>query len=318
MDYREFTCAVEKQMNLKMEGGITARLYNAVKNNGTERTGILVEAPGVNISPTIYLEEYFTCYQNGDSVEKIVEDILGFYRNVRQVKSWDYEKILTYEGVKSRIVFKLINTIQNQRFLEKVPHMDFLDLSIVFYVLLDVTDEGTASMSVTMDHIKQWNVSKDQLWNDACENVKSLLPAEFFTMNYAIKEMLRKGMGVQENQDGSENLFLRESDTRDGMYVLSNNLRNYGASCIAYPHILDVIWGILQKDFYVLPSSVHEVIITPCQSTVHCSDLDEMIRDINRTQLEPEEILSDHAYLYERSTGVLCIGEKCVAGKEAL
>ena len=65
MDYREFTCAVEKQMNQKMTGGVKAGLYTAEKNNGTERTGILIEIPGVNISPTIYLEEYYESYLAG-------------------------------------------------------------------------------------------------------------------------------------------------------------------------------------------------------------------------------------------------------------
>ena len=59
MDYKEFTNAVQKQMNQRMEGGVQASLYTAVKNNGRERTGVLIETPGINISPTIYLEEYY-------------------------------------------------------------------------------------------------------------------------------------------------------------------------------------------------------------------------------------------------------------------
>ena len=65
MDYRTFTCAVEKQMNQKMTGGVKAGLYTTTKNNGKERTGILIESPGINISPTIYLEEYYDDYRNG-------------------------------------------------------------------------------------------------------------------------------------------------------------------------------------------------------------------------------------------------------------
>ena len=83
------------------------------------------------------------------------------------------------------------------------------------------------------------------------------------------------------------------------MYVLSNKMRNYGAACIVYPHILEMIWNILQTDYYVLPSSVHEVIITPCHKSITCEELDEMIQDINATQIDAEEVLSGHAYLYE-------------------
>ena len=72
MDYREFTGAVEEQMNRRLEGGVRASLYTAVKNNGKERTGVLIEAPGINISPTIYLEEYFEDYQKGRDLGTIV------------------------------------------------------------------------------------------------------------------------------------------------------------------------------------------------------------------------------------------------------
>ena len=101
----------------------------------------------MNISPTIYLEEYFKNFQQGVKLEAIVEEMLELYEDIRQEKSWDYEKILCYERIKDKIVFKLINTAKNRKFLDTVPHFPFLDLSAVFYVLLEVTDEGTAAMT---------------------------------------------------------------------------------------------------------------------------------------------------------------------------
>ena len=192
MDYRTFTCAVEKQMNQKMTGGVKAGLYTTTKNNGKERTGILFETPGINISPTIYLEEYYQSYRQGADLEKIVDEIMKFYEEIKQEKSWDYERILNYEGVRDRIVFKLVNTMKNRKFLDVVPHIPFLDLSAVFYVLLEATPEGTAAMTVNKTHMKQWGVETDTLWKDAARNCRRLLPAEFFTMNYALREMLRK------------------------------------------------------------------------------------------------------------------------------
>ena len=153
MDYRAFANAVEEQMNQKMTGGVRAALHTAIKNNGKERTGILIESPGINISPTIYLEEYFQSYQQGVELDMIVEDLMRFYEDIRQDKSWDYENILSYEGVKGRVVFKLINTAKNRKFLNTVPYFPFLDLSAVFYVLLEVTDDGTAAMTINLSLI---------------------------------------------------------------------------------------------------------------------------------------------------------------------
>ena len=312
MDYRAFANAVENQMNQKMTGGVRAALHTAVKNNGKERTGILIETPGVNVSPTIYLEEYFQSYQQGVKLEKIVEDMLELYEDIRQEKSWDYEKILNYEGVKDRIVFKLINTAKNRKFLNTVPHFPFLDLSAVFYVLLEATDEGTAAMTINKNHLEQWGIQADVLWKDAVRNCKRILPAEFLTMNYALKEMLGKNTGCRAVKNG--NLLYGNSEDRDGMYVLSNKLRNYGAACIAYPHVLEMIGGILRSDYFVLPSSVHEVVIVPFCEGISFSELDEMVRDINETQVADEEVLSDHAYLYDVRTGCLRRGAELMAG----
>ena len=74
--------------------------------------------------------------------------------------------------------------------MDSVPHRSFLDLSVVFYVLLEATGDGTAAMTVSDSHAEQWKVTADILWADALKNVRRLLPAEFVTMNYALREML--------------------------------------------------------------------------------------------------------------------------------
>ena len=108
-----------------MKGGVRASLYTAMKNNGKERTGILIEMPGINISPTIYLEEYYESYVAGRKIEQIVDDIKQLYEEIKQEKPWDCESFRDYEGVRNRIVFKVINTAKNRKFLRTVPHLAF-------------------------------------------------------------------------------------------------------------------------------------------------------------------------------------------------
>lgn len=255
MNYTEFVCAVEKNMSLKVKEGVKVSAYTAVKNNGRERQGIVMETPGVNISPTIYLEEYYQCYQNGEGLEEIVDDIHSFYESIRKEESWDYRKILSYEGVKDRIVFKLVNREKNREFLESVPHREVLDLAVVFYVLLEVKREGMAMMTICENHIRQWGVDAETLWETAAENVKRILPAELFTMRYALNEIVSS---LEESCCTGENILEESCGEHDRMYVLTNKIRSYGAACIAYPHIPEMIGRALGADYYVLPSSVHE------------------------------------------------------------
>ncbi len=170
--------------------------------------------------------------------------------------------------------------------------------------------------------MRQWKVTKEQLWNAAKENTKRLLPAECFGMNFAVYELLSRSTPGEHDR---ENLLRRtwhiheelELPEKDKMYVLSNKLKNYGAACIAYPYILDMLAGVLKENFYVLPSSVHEVIIVPESSQIRQSELERMVREINETQVPEEEILSNHAYFYYAQEGKLQLGrEMCIDREE--
>lgn len=295
MTYQDFVCAIEKRMNQKLEGGIKASQYTTVKNNGKVKKGLLIEAPGVNISPTIYLEEFYHRYLDGELVDELVQDILNFYRIVRCDRSMDTNDIEHYDTIQDKIVFKLVHTEKNRELLEGVPHIELLDLSIVFYVLLDVNSQGTATMTVNNEHLQYWDVTADELLALARKNVTRLLPAELFTMQQAVDEILRAVPGKRKN-------LLIESVTEadDFMYVLSNPIRSFGAACIVYPEVLDMAGQVLGEDYYVLPSSVHEVVLVPASKGMKPEDMNAMVTEINQTQVAEEEILSNHAYLYQR------------------
>ena len=78
---------------------------------------------------------------------------------------------------------------------------------------------------------------------------------------------------------------------------------------------IEMIGQILKKDYYILPSSVHEVIIVPYSEIYVCSKLDEMVREINSTQVEEEDVLSNHVYLYDRVSGKLRVGSSVQTGR---
>ena len=100
MNYTEFVNAVKEKLTQELNGGVRVNVYTTKKNNATERTGLILETPGVNISPTIYLEEFFELYEKGKQMDWIIEDLVGLYEEIRQEKSWDYERMLYFEGVK--------------------------------------------------------------------------------------------------------------------------------------------------------------------------------------------------------------------------
>ena len=98
-----------------------------------------------------------------------------------------------------------------------------------------------------------------------------------------------------------------DSEALQPMYILSNSGKVNGATCILYDGLLSQIAERLKSDFILLPSSIHEVILVPVDQCEELCTFSSMVAEVNETQLTDEEILSDHAYYYERSKGVLAM-----------
>ena len=93
------------------------------------------------------------------------------------------------------------------------------------------------------------------------------------------------------------------------MLVLTNNVQLNGAAALFYPGVMDQAAERLGGDFIVLPSSTHEVIMIPADGMTDFRSLEQMVKDINRSQVAPEERLSDHVYPQCKNPHLLfCIG----------
>lgn len=286
MDYQQFIQVIEKEVKENVKKDVRVCMHTVIKNNGKERQGITLSEQGINISPTIYLEEYYEKFRGGKSVKDITDNILKLYEEVRFHHSWEASCVQEYENIKDKVVYKLIGKKRNAELLERVPHVPFLDLAMIFYVILELGQHGTATMMIRKENVEAWGIEEETLWKQAVANTPRILPAKFSTMKSVIAEMTGEDSG--------------EEDDDDSMYVLSNSVRNYGACCILYPNVLEQIGCRLQENYYVLPSSVHEVILIPESMSPSREELEEMIQEINTTQVAREEILSDKPYYYKR------------------
>lgn len=299
MTYYQFVQAVEDRMKEAVKDNVAVCIHTAEKNNGTIRRGITLTERNINISPTIYLEEYYRQFQNGISLEYITSDILRLYHEVRFQKSWGEEKISDYSEIKDKLIYRLVNRKANTEMLKNVPYIAYLDLAIVFCVLLEVNKYGTATMPVRNEHLDMWEISKKKLYRRARENTSRLLPDEFSSMSAVIEEISCGVFG----ESGAKDTECLEDD----MYVLSNRLRSYGAAAILYEGRLKAIGMYLKSNYYVLPSSVHEVIVVPEGAAPGKEELSDLVAEINQTQVEAEEVLSDRAYYYDREKDRLCM-----------
>lgn len=288
MNYQQFVAAVKEKITPSLKDGMDLHIHTTLKNNGRERVGLTFSDEKVNIFPTIYLEEFYNHYQQGELLEDIVENIMHVYHEVKFDHTWKVNTIKDFSLIKSKIVYKLIHAKKNEIFLQNSPHLLYMDLAIVFYVLFDVDDTGIATIPITNELASLWDTNLDELYRLASKNTAQLLPSSLKPMRVVIEELLG---------NECENVVFQE----DIMFVLTNQLRNYGAACLLYDGVLQQIATELGENYYILPSSIHEMIVVPESKSPDRKQLLEMITEINETHVEPEEILSDNVYYYDHS-----------------
>lgn len=284
MTYHQFVKEVELRIRKGVADNICVRIHVALKNNGCKRHGIMLTEEGINISPTIYLEEYYQQFQSGDTLERITEKILNCYEEVRFRRSWESSFFTSYENVKSMIVYKVISKERNEELLEYLPYREKVDLALVCYVLVELNANQTATVLIRKEHLKLWNVTEEEVFEEAEKNVRRLLPAKLDRMKDVLACMLE--------------LPVEEDDDEDIMYVMSNEIRSFGAACIFYEGVMEMIHAVLKENYYIVPSSVHEVIILPESMAPGKREMEEVVAEMNETQVEAEEILSDKVYYY--------------------
>lgn len=295
MDYCTFVNAITKKIKEEVSDDTVIQKHTVIKNNGKKRIGLVFHSPGVNISPAIYLEEYYEKYQDGAELHALAENIISFYEKVRFRRDFDEKAINDFDTIKPRIVFQLVNYWKNAKRLQDMPYLMFHDLAICFYVLLEAKEQGVLTFTIDNSHLRLWGVNLQTIAGYAMENTPKLLEASFGGIDEVISELQKSLTGI--SSDGIE-----EEECQAGMFILTNQLKNRGASVILYPHILEMIGEILKNDFYILPSSIHEVIILPTNFGIEKAELECIVEEINETQLEEEEILSNHVYFFDRKS----------------
>lgn len=289
MDLKEFMMAMAFAVQRQVPGDVEVFPQTVCKNNGVIWQGLTFRKQGCNTAPTIYLEPYFESYQEGVSVECLAVQVADCYGNYACHPQFEPDFFQNYETIRERIVYKLINYHRNAQLLTEVPHLPYLDLAMVFYCMLSHSQIGMASIMIRESHLKMWGISHKTLFQDAKQNTPLLLKPEFKSMNQVL------GMSVDEMGDTSL------------LHVLTNEEHTNGAASILYDGILERCADQLRESFFLLPSSIHEVLLLPYNRTVEIRELRSIVREANATHVEPQDRLSDSVYFYSREEKKLLI-----------
>ncbi len=278
-------------------------LQSVLKNNEAV-TGLLITSPEFNLCPNIYLESFFKAYEAGKDMPAILEEIAAVRVAHEAERPFDVTDIVDFEKARDKIVPRVVGLEGNEEMLKNRPHQQVADLAVTYSILLGENKNGAMSAVVSNSLMESWNVTQEEIHKAALINMDSLMPATFTPMNEIMREIMLPGL-IEEcdgDLERAEMMLSLATPPEDVMYVVSNEQKTNGAAVFLSENTMDMIAGEVGKDFYIIPSSIHELLIVPDNGALDLAQLEDMVRDVNATQVAPMDRLSDHVYRYDYDT----------------
>ncbi len=280
-------------------------IKEVIKNNDNQLYGLFIRHPEATCAPTIYLDHHYNEYLCGKAMSAILYDIIMFHESNKtlgiDIKSSD---ITNFDNVKGKISFRLINLERNKEYLMDTPYIRFWDLAIVFFIAVATGEEGISSITIHNSLMNIWGADVNTVYSIAKVNTEILFPASIRDMSQVLSDMIGG-----DNIEDIGNIF-NQMDARKAepiMYIATNSIGVNGANVMLYDDLLRNFAFRKAANLYLIPSSIHEIIILEAGGHMKPQDIRSMIADINATEVSPEEVLSDNLYYYNRFTGSVTI-----------
>lgn len=266
MTKREYAEEIAKRIN----GEVT----ETTKNNGVVLIG--VQRKEGNIAPLMYIDE---AYENGEEIEDMVKNYEAAMERA-QKEEYDFEWLDDYAKVRERIKVKLINKSKNPgtEVYRSARNYGFPDLIIVPYIdgIRVGGHEGTTT--VVQSLLDKWGKSKRTVIDQAIRNMEK----DVVVMPLANK--------LAEITGDNPAMF------KSPFHIVTNKDGRYGAASIIKAKL--ELETLFHDGYYIIPSSIHEMLVLPIDQGVDDTDLENMIGEVNTYVLDEKDYLSDHLYKF--------------------
>lgn len=285
MEFHIFVEKVVATLKESLGEAYEIQVAEVVKNNNIHLTGVVITKRPANVSPTIYLNQYYQKYQEEGNFQQTVGEMMALYEQQAKELQLDMSFFTDFTQVKERLYHKLVHYEKNKKMLEDVPHIRWNDLAVVFYYAMEQDVVGRATITIRKEHLAIWKQEEGMLFAIAQENMRRDMPELLVPMKELLEEMT--GVELEKQYDVP-------------MYVLTNKEKIFGASVLLYSEKLQELAEKTGKNLLILPSSVHEVLLMPDEEDQEYGFYRQMVEEVNTTQVDPEEVLSYSLYCYDR------------------
>lgn len=289
MDYQTFLETIKGCLQMELGEDYLVDAVDLPKNNRTDwkALSILCLVPekdsfrkAVGVWP-VYQE-----YQNGKSLKECVMILKAAFENgddEAEILSLK-ERMAKWEEVKDCIQPMVVPYTGNDCFLNTVLHRPYLDLAVCYYAAVNLNGVD-GNIKVTNALADLWGVKEEDIYRQAFGNMQRA-GYELIGISELLEDVMGAGIGDEEMAGPS-------------MYAVTNEGRRFGAAAILDGDFLESCSLQIKGSFYLLPSSVHEMMAVPYDGRTNPGELQLMVREINQALVAAEEQLGNTIYYYD-------------------
>ena len=310
MSIQEFAGYVAENIRNYMPeeyGDADVTVRKVFKDNDTELMAVDVRRSGETMVPSVYQNDLYDRYMGGEDLTGLVSQAADA-RVIHDAENLLDSRIVTnsitdYETAKKNLVISICCSEWNRKRLDGKVTRQAGEFTEFYRVAVDLDPDRSGSYSsvaVTEEILGMWGISREQLHADALLAEDNRKPG-LFSMDDLLWEF----------EKGKEPVNLLDLEDKEAvghampMFCLTTADRVNGAALMLRDDILSRAGEILGDDFFILPSSVHEVLLVPEYTGFDVESLGEMVSAVNREQVMPQERLSDHVHFYDRGNHLL-------------
>ena len=264
-----------------------------MKPNDQEFHGLTFKRENLDSAPTIYLDDAYGRFTRGEELHALTAELKDAYLSSLTIVE-PQEVNFEYDKIKDHLTVRLLEIKRNREYLATTPYMTVGNgLAMVCDIRMDNDQDAIWRATVTQKVLEEKNYDKREMFIAAMDNAQVIDPPVLVDMSQATFGQ------------AAENLMLRDGplaaeDVRE-MYVLTNDSGTLGSAVLFYPGTREHIADTIGESYYVLPSSQHEVLIVPDSAGLGREELSEMVKQANKSVLEPKDVLSDQIYHFDKN-----------------
>lgn len=296
MTFKEFTKFVEERIPAYLSGHYKgAKIGNISKLNGVSKDGLIITAEHSMVTPIVYLEPFYEKYSSGEVLDEILLEIAKEFSDALDSNKdtiAHFASPFDFEKVRNRIIPKLINAVANKELLDNLPHRQIADLAVIYQVYYTMDNGIESTLKITQPLLNSYHLTIDELHQLAVRNMENIFEMKFI----GLMQQLTEAFALSTNQDPM-NFTEVINPVDEPIKVLCLPEYSGGASAVLSEKIMNTVIERMGNDFYILPSSLMEVLVIP-NEMLKVSEMKEIVRTVNIEAVKKEDFLSDEVYVY--------------------